>query len=78
MPQSDRTELILFSITAFVAIVVGLAMGVDGRIDTGKIVSSLTPDSAALFNATVLGAALLLVLFVSFVVGAKLLFGRRT
>jgi hypothetical protein len=55
----------------------GLAMGVNGRVNTGTIVSSLTPDSAALFDATVLGATLLLVLFFGFVVGAKVLF-RRT
>ncbi|MFC7203390.1 hypothetical protein ACFQJC_07685 [Haloferax namakaokahaiae] len=76
MPQSDRTELILFSITAFVAIVMGLAMGVNGRVDTGKIVTSLTPDSAALLDGAVVGAALLLVLFFGFVVGAKVLFRR--
>lgn len=74
MPQSDRTELILFSLTLFIAIVFGLIIGVGDRIEVGRIGASLTPDSTVLFSSEVVAGGVLCVAFLGMVVGAKLLF----
>ncbi|EMA01170.1 hypothetical protein [Haloferax denitrificans] len=74
MNQSDRTELVLVSITLLVAIVFGLATGVEDHFDPGRFLAVLTPDFGVLFGSDVVAGAVLVVLFGGLAVGAKLLF----
>ncbi|RDZ61521.1 hypothetical protein C5B90_17980 [Haloferax sp. Atlit-12N] len=74
MNQSDRTELVLVFITLLVAVVFGLAMGVGEHFDPDRFVAVLTPDFGVLFGADVVAGAVLVALFGSLAVGAKLLF----
>ncbi|WP_416839867.1 hypothetical protein [Haloferax sp. DFSO52] len=75
MNQSDRTELVLVGITLLVAVVGGLAIGVRDHVDPDQFVASLTPDFGVLFGADVVGGAVLVVLFLALVTGAKMFLG---
>ncbi|WP_148415649.1 hypothetical protein [Haloferax sp. KTX1] len=74
MNQNDRTGAVLVFITLLVAVVFGLAIGVEDRFDPGRFLAALTPDFGVLFGSDVVAGAVLVALFGGLAVGAKLLF----
>ncbi|MFC7129289.1 hypothetical protein [Haloferax chudinovii] len=74
MTQSDRTEAVLVFATLLVAVVFGLATGIEDHFDPGRFLAVLTPDFGLVFGSDVVAGAVLVVLFGGLAVGAKLLF----